>query len=227
MQNGTVVALDQIKFDDAWELQRTLYNARRYNKINDTILLLEHPHTFTIGKTGSMDHLLLNENQLSDENIYFSKIDRGGDITYHGPGQIVAYPILDMNNHYKDLHRYLRDLEQVIINTLNSYNVDAGRTEGLTGVWVNGAKICAIGVKVSRWITMHGLAFNHNPDLSFFKKIIPCGITDKPVCSLAQLLPKSVEKEELYSRIIESFSAIFDLNIERITLDELMERVNT
>ena len=221
MKHAHVIYIDQIPFDEAWDLQRLLYTARREKKIPDTFLVLEHPHTFTMGKTGSMDHLLLTDEELEEEKIYFSKIDRGGDITYHGPGQMVVYPILDLNDHYRDLHRYLRDMEQVIINMLSRFDISSGRVDGLTGVWVNDAKICAIGVKVSRWITMHGLAFNHTTDLSYFKKIVPCGISDKPVCSLDQI--KKIEKSELFLETMRSFSNVFALDIREISFQHLME----
>ncbi len=156
---------------------------------------------------------MTDERDLRDKGISVYRIDRGGDITYHGPGQIVGYPILDLHNHYLDMHRFLRDLEEVIIQTLAAYEVGAGRVEGLTGVWVNGEKIAAIGVKVSRWITMHGFAFNVNTDLDYFGNIIPCGISDKAVTSMQHLLGYKLDFEEVRSVVCEKFEAVFGLEL--------------
>jgi lipoyl(octanoyl) transferase len=158
-------------------------------------LLCEHPHTYTLGKSGKPEHLLLDETALAAHEATFHRINRGGDITYHGPGQLVGYPILDLDNFRADIHWYLRTLEEAVISTLSEYGLNAGRIAGLTGVWLdweagapNPRKICALGVKCSRWVTLHGFALNVNPDLSYFGHIVPCGITDKAVTSLAQEL---------------------------------------
>lgn len=156
----------------------------------DYLIFCEHPHVFTLGKSGKIDHLLLDEEALAKVNASFYKINRGGDITYHGPGQIVGYPVLDLDHYFTDIHRYLRTLEEAVILTLKEYNIDAGRIEGLTGVWLDpdqpakSRKICALGVRCSRWVTMHGFAFNVNVDTAYFNHIVPCGIDDKKVTSL-------------------------------------------
>ena len=184
------------------------------------LLLCEHPHTYTLGKSGHPGHLLLNETGLAVHNAAFHRINRGGDITYHGPGQLVAYPILDLDNFRPDIHWYLRTLEEAVIRTLADYGLNAGRIEGLTGVWLgwqkgdaNPRKICAMGVKCSRWVTMHGLALNVTTDLSYFGHIVPCGIPDKAVTSLARELdsapPVTVAEvqEKLLGHLAHLFSA--------------------
>ena len=179
------------------------------------LLFCEHPHVFTLGKSGDLNNLLLKEDDLQAINAAFYHINRGGDITYHGPGQIVGYPILDLDNFFTDIHRYLRLLEEAVIKTLADFDINAGRIEGLTGVWigadnpVTARKICALGVKASRWVTMHGFAFNINTDLSYFHHIVPCGIKDKDVTSLAAELghnPNISEvKEKLLRHLADSF----------------------
>src|SRR4030095_15917293 len=175
-------------FNEAWSLQKTLHEHKQNNITEDFILTTEHYPVYTLGKSGDKNHLLLNEDELNLKKISYYEIDRGGDITYHGPGQLVVYPIFDLNNYYKDIHRFLRELEEAVIKTLAEFNIESHREEGLTGVWVRDEKICAIGIKVSRWITMHGLAFNINNDLSYFDKIIPCGIFHKGITSLKKIL---------------------------------------
>jgi lipoyl(octanoyl) transferase len=170
------------------------------------LLFCEHPHVYTLGKSGKMDHLLLNEQQLAEREIDFHKINRGGDITYHGPGQIVGYPIFDLEQFRPDIHDYLRKMEEACILTLADYGITAGRIAGLTGVWLDTEgddprKIMAIGVRCSRWITMHGFAFNVNTDLDFFGNIIPCGIDDKGVTSLARELGRPMDIEEVKARL--------------------------
>jgi lipoyl(octanoyl) transferase len=209
LKKCTVLNVGLIDYDKAWELQRKIFNARLEKKIGDVFIICEHPHTYTIGKSGSEDHLLVDEIKLNEQNIKVYRIDRGGDITYHGPGQIVGYPILDLNNYYLDIHRYLRDIEEVIIKTLKDYEIESGRIKGLTGVWVGNEKICAIGIKVSRWITMHGFAFNVSTDLSLFNNIIPCGINDKSVTSLEKLLFRKIDMNEVIENVIKNFSEIF------------------
>jgi lipoyl(octanoyl) transferase len=173
------------------------------------LLLCEHPHVYTLGKSGKPEHLLLNEAGLEAHAATFHRINRGGDITYHGPGQLVGYPILDLDNFFTDIHRYLRVLEEAVILTLADYSLSAGRIAGLTGVWLdyeegaaNPRKICALGVKCSRWVTMHGFALNVNTDLTYFGHIVPCGITDKAVTSLQQELGHSVPVVEVQERLL-------------------------
>ena len=178
-------------------------------------LFVEHPHVYTLGKSGDLSNLLLSPKQLQEKEATFYKINRGGDITYHGPGQIVGYPILDLENFFTDIHKYLRFLEEVIILTLAEYNITATRSEGETGVWLGVGtpfvrKICALGVRASRWVTMHGFAFNVNANLGYFDNIIPCGIKDKAVTSLnVELGVEEVDEKEIKEKILKHFSQLF------------------
>ncbi|MBA4851950.1 lipoyl(octanoyl) transferase LipB [Emticicia sp. BO119] len=184
------------------------------------LLFCQHPHVYTLGKSGKIENLLLDQESLSINQAKFYKINRGGDITYHGPGQLVGYPILDLENFFTDIHRYMRFLEECIIRTLADYNIDAGRIEGLTGVWVdykeqkNPRKICAMGVKSSRWVTMHGFALNVNTDLNYFNNIIPCGIDDKAVTSIALELGRLIEVEEVADKLKRHISELFGMEFE-------------
>jgi lipoyl(octanoyl) transferase len=179
-------------------------------------LFVEHPHVYTLGKSGDLTNLLLSPKQLQEKAATFYKINRGGDITYHGPGQIVGYPILDLENFFTDIHKYLRFLEEVIILTLAEYNISATRSEGETGVWLGVGtpfvrKICALGVRASRWVTMHGFAFNVNANLGYFDNIIPCGIKDKAVTSLnVELGVEKVDEKEIKEKILKYFSQLFE-----------------
>lgn len=179
------------------------------------LIFCEHPHVFTLGKTGDESNLLANEEQLKKLHASFYKINRGGDITYHGPGQLVGYPILDLDNFFTDIHRYLRTLEEVIIRTIAEFGLKGERYEGYTGVWLDVAlpakarKICAMGVRTSRWVTMHGWALNVNPDLSYFNQIVPCGITDKAVTSMEKELGKKVDMEEVKRVLKKKFEEEF------------------
>ena len=201
--------LGYIEYDKAWDLQRNTFELRRNNEIADTLYLLEHPHTYTLGKVTKKDHLISSEEYLKKNKISVYEIDRGGDITYHGPGQIVGYPIIDLTAWKQDTHLYLRSLEEVIILTCNDFGLQAGRIDKLTGVWVENRKIAAIGIKVSRWITMHGFAFNVNTDLSLFKGIVPCGISDKSVTSLQKELKLKLDVNNVKDKIIENFKKVF------------------
>ncbi len=208
----------------AWELQKILHQKRVEGKIPDTILFTEHYNTYTIGKSGGDDHLLATEDELLKGNVSVFKTDRGGDITYHGPGQIVCYPIIDLNNYYQDVHRYLRELEEVVIRTLAYYKIEGHREPEYTGVWVGSEKICAIGVKVSRWVTMHGFAFNVNTDLSYFGRIIPCGIFHKGVTSLSELLGRTADLSEVKNVVAEKFTGVFQTEIDPVTYDHFLEQ---
>ncbi|AHJ95862.1 lipoyl(octanoyl) transferase LipB [Hymenobacter swuensis] len=184
------------------------------------LLLCEHPHVYTLGKSGKPEHLLLDEAGLTAHQATFHRINRGGDITYHGPGQLVGYPIFDLDNFFTDIHRYLRLLEEAVILTLAEYGVRAGRIAGLTGVWLdfeegaaNPRKICAMGVKCSRWVTMHGFALNVNTDLSYFGYIVPCGITDKAVTSLRQELGHAVPLAEVQDRLLPHLARLFGASL--------------
>ncbi|HTL82360.1 MAG TPA: lipoyl(octanoyl) transferase LipB [Bacteroidia bacterium] len=180
------------------------------------LIFCEHPHVFTLGKTGDEQNLLADAQQLKEINATFYKINRGGDITYHGPGQLVGYPILDLDNFFTDIHRYLRTLEEVIIKTIGEFGLKGDRYEGYTGVWldphdpVRARKICAMGVRTSRWITMHGWALNVNPDLSYFNRIVPCGISDKAVTSMEKELGKKVDMEEVKKVLKKYFEMEFE-----------------
>jgi len=192
-------------------------------KNNDSIetknhfLFVEHPHVYTLGKSGDLDNLLLNEKQLKDKGATFYKINRGGDITYHGPGQIVGYPILDLENFFTDIHKYLRLLEEVIILTLAEYGLKGERSKGETGVWLGvgtpfARKICALGIRTSRWVTMHGFALNVNANLGYFDNIIPCGIRGKAVASMEVELGKKVPIKEVQEKIMQHFTALFEVD---------------
>ncbi len=233
MQNKTVhiTRLGTIDYESALQRQKDLFQSiidiKLKNRSSETepevtpnhILLCEHPHVYTLGKSGDKTHLLLDKSGLESKQATFYEIGRGGDITYHGPGQIVGYPILDLDNFFTDIHKYLRLLEESIILTLGDYGLDAGRIDGLTGVWidyekqVNPRKICAFGVRASRWVTMHGFALNINADLSYFNNIVPCGIPDKAVTSLEQEIGKKTDLKEVEDVILGHMSDLFKMNL--------------
>jgi lipoyl(octanoyl) transferase len=216
-----IINLGCTDYKQCWDLQQRLLERRVTREVGDLLLLTEHNHVYTIGKGGDDDHLLANEEELRSKGVAVYHNDRGGDITYHGPGQLVGYPILDLNNYYLDLHRYLRDIEQVIIRTLAGYGVRASRDTDYTGVWVGTDKICAIGVKTSRWVTMHGFAVNVNTELSHFGRIIPCGIFEKGVTSLKQLLGHEVDLNEIGERVAAEFGLVFGAEMRQGLLQEL------
>jgi len=216
-----VLNLGRTEYKSCWELQKRAFDLRSTGLIPDTLLLTEHDHVYTIGKSGNDNHLLAHEQELRAKGISVFHNDRGGDITYHGPGQLVGYPILDLKDHYLDLHRYLRDLEEVIIRTLAAYGIDGKRVEEYTGVWVGDEKICAIGVKSSRWITMHGFAFNVNTDLSLFDRIIPCGIFEKGVTSLRQVLYQETDFMIAQETVVNEFAHVFGCDVKRETSGDL------
>jgi lipoyl(octanoyl) transferase len=214
-----------------WDYQEDLFkeivDLKIQNRKNETnletpnyFLFVEHPHVYTLGKSGDISNLLLSEKQLEAKGATFYKINRGGDITYHGPGQIVGYPILDLENFFTDIHKYLRFLEEVIILTLAEYHIEGDRSEGETGVWLDvgtpfARKICALGVRASRWVTMHGFALNVNADLGYFDNIIPCGIKGKAVTSLhVELGVEKVDEEEVKEKIIKHFSKLFEADFQ-------------
>lgn len=207
------VDLGLIDYKKAWEEQERLFNTTIQEKIQirngestiitkNYLLFCEHPHVYTLGKSGSEANLLLDGEGLKDNDATYYKINRGGDITYHGPGQLVAYPIFDLDQFFTDIHKYMRFLEEAVIQTLNEFGIVGGRVEGLTGVWIDcdsphPRKICAMGVKSSRWVTMHGIGFNVNSDLSYFSHIIPCGIDDKAVTSMQRELGYALNMDEV------------------------------
>ncbi|MCH7722329.1 MAG: lipoyl(octanoyl) transferase LipB [Bacteroidetes bacterium] len=206
----TYCDLGTIDYKETWELQRYIFDQRYKNKIDDILLLLEHPQTYTLGKTADRQNLVGNEEYIRKNNISVYDIDRGGDITYHGPGQIVGYPIFNLNNWTKDTHKYLRALEEILIQTCADYGLTAKRNSKYTGVWIEDRKIGAIGIKVSRWITMHGFAFNVNTDLSLYDGIIPCGINDKGVTSLKKELSREIDIQEVKTKILNHTLKIFE-----------------
>lgn len=196
------------------------------------LLFCEHPHVFTLGKSGKPEHLLSNEQQLKNANADYYKINRGGDITYHGPGQIVGYPILNLDLFFNDIHRYMRFLEEVIIRTLKEYDIEGSRIEKLTGVWIDAGKpsarkICAFGVRCSRWITMHGWALNVNTQLDYFNHIVPCGISDKAVTSMAKELGKNLNIDEVKSVLLKHFSEVFNATIKNVGKEKLIAKEKT
>lgn len=193
-----------------WELQKKILTEKINGNRDDFLLTVEHNHVYTLGKTGSRNHILISDDEMKTKGISYYEIDRGGDITYHGPGQLVVYPILDLNNYYKDTHRYLRDLEESVILTLKELGINGHREEEYTGVWVGEEKICAIGIKVSRWITMHGIAFNINTDLNYFDKIIPCGIFHKGVTSIKKLTGIEADFDSIKLQFIKNFRNLFN-----------------
>ena len=188
-----------------WDLQKEMQQQRIKGEIDDTLILVEHDPVYTLGKNANEDHLL----QSRDESIDVFNIERGGDITFHGPGQLVGYPILDLSNYKKSVSWYMRTLEQVLIDTLIEFKIIAQRNDGLTGVWVGDEKIAALGVRISRWVTMHGFALNVNPDLSFYDGIIPCGIFDYGVTSMEQLLGETQNNDNVKNMVIEKFNKYF------------------
>ena len=188
-----------------WDLQKEMQQQRIKGEIDDTLILVEHDPVYTLGKNANEDHLL----QSRDESVDVFNIERGGDITFHGPGQLVGYPILDLSNYKKSVSWYMRTLEQVLIDTLIEFKITAQRNDGLTGVWVGDEKIAALGVRISRWVTMHGFALNVNPDLSFYDGIIPCGIFDHGVTSMEQLLGETQNNDNVKNMVIEKFNKYF------------------
>ena len=202
--------LGRLDYGEAFELQRVRVEQRKRGEIADQLLIVEHPHTITLGRNGHMENLVAREDELARAGVAFRHTDRGGDITYHGPGQIVGYPILDLRQWKRDVVAYVRAIEQTIIDTLADFGLATGREPGMTGVWIDGAKITAIGVHVSRWVTSHGFALNVTTDLEYFKLIVPCGIADRGVTSLERLIGSAPDRAEVEQRVIGNFCHVFD-----------------
>jgi len=238
-----VVDLNLVPYQEAWDLQERLMSSisdiklANRNVMADAILtpnyllFCQHPHVYTLGKSGDPSHLLMQEEFLHTIQASFFKTNRGGDITYHGPGQLVGYPIFDLENFYTDIHLYLRMLEEAIILTCQDYNLVAGRITGLTGVWINhesecARKICAFGVKASRWISMHGFAFNIKPDLSYFSHIVPCGISEKGVTSLTQELGMDVNELEVKDKVLGHLGALFGFEANHVSRETFISQFN-
>ena len=233
MNNVIFTDLATIDFKEAWELQERFLQAAVNSKMANRnashplqqlpehrLLFCEHPHVYTLGKSGHEKHLLVNDEWLKTKNATYYRINRGGDITYHGPGQLVGYPILDLDQFYNDIHLYLRNLEEVVIRMLAGYGIKGQRISGLTGVWIDAdtkhaRKICAYGVRCSRWVTMHGFALNVNPLLEYFNYIVPCGISDKQVTSMEKELGQKVDMEEVKERMLLCFSKVFNCIITK------------
>lgn len=231
MKNKEVIFQDWglMDYQAAWDKQEVVFAAtvdlKTQNRNNGTelpvpnhLIFVEHPHVYTLGKSGKPENLLLDEAGLKQNNASYHKINRGGDITYHGPGQLVGYPILDLDNFFTDIHLYLRTLEEAVILTLADYGIPSGRYAGFTGVWLDAdnekaRKICALGVRCSRWVTMHGLAFNVNTDLNYFKNIIPCGIDDKDVTSMERELGFKLDMEEVKLKLREHICNLFEMRL--------------
>ena len=218
-----------VDYQEAWDRQELIFNStiaiKTNNRNNGTteetpnfLVFCEHPHVYTLGKSGHPGNLLLDEKGLEDKAATYYKINRGGDITYHGPGQLVGYPILDLDNFFTDIHLYLRTLEEAVILTLAAYNINAGRYPGFTGVWIDAdnekaRKICAMGVRCSRWVTMHGFAFNVNANLDYFRNIIPCGIDDKDVASMERELGHPVEMADVKKLLKKNIADLFQMEL--------------
>lgn len=210
----------------ALTLQRSLLTARRSGLIDNVLLLLEHPPTYTIGRRmKAKEHLLFGEEILEDRGIQVYETDRGGDITYHGPGQLVGYTIFDIGAWYQDVFRFLRNLEVVIIRLLGDFDVEAYTEQGITGVWVSNRKVAALGIKVSWWVSMHGFSVNVNPDLSMYDGIVPCGISDRKVTSLEEILGGPVLIEEVEKNLIRHLGDVFEMSFQEMKLSELLQRI--
>jgi lipoate-protein ligase B len=203
--------LERVSYEDGLQLQKRLVAERQAGAIPDTLILLEHPLTYTIGRSGGEENLLVSEAEVLAAGGTVHRVDRGGDITFHGPGQLVGYPIVDLNDHYRDVHRYLRDLEEVLIRLLGDYGLRGERAVGLSGVWVGQDKVAAMGVHVSRWVTSHGFALNVTTDLSHFGRIIPCGIQGRGVTSMERLLGRPLPLAEVAERAARHFAEVFEL----------------
>ena len=228
-KNVKYKSLGLINYKESWKKQESIFNKiidtkiknrnlQKEIKTDNYLLSCSHPHVYTLGKSGNEKNLLIDKNIIEKENLEFFKINRGGDITYHGPGQIVIYPILDLENFFTDIHKYLRSLEEAVILTLKEYNIESGRIKNYTGVWIDiesdtPRKICALGVKTSRWVTMHGLALNVNTDLNFFKNIIPCGINDKEVTSISKEVGQVIKIKDVEKKLLNNLSKVFEFKI--------------
>ena len=208
------IDLGQTRYMETWKLQKKLVALRHTGDIGNCLLFTEHEPVITMGRASTGKNLLCSPEELKRRNVDLHEIERGGDITFHGPGQIVIYPIIDLKNHHRDLHKYLRNLELAIIDALAGFNIDGGIKQGLTGVWANDTKLASIGVAVSRWITYHGAALNVNTDLDYFKLINPCGITEYRVGSMASILSEQVDIEDVRDKLAGSFASLFGYELE-------------
>ena len=213
-----ILNLDIVPYEKAFELQKRLVKMRSQEVINDILILLEHPPVFTVTRKATLDNILASPDELKGKGISVCKTNRGGDITYHGPGQLVGYPIMDLKDYGKDLHKYIRTIEEMIISLLMDYSISAHRDKIHPGVWVGNEKIAAIGIAVkSSWTTMHGFALNINPDLNHYALIVPCGISDRGVTSLSKLLGRPISQKEVRQKLIQHYQDVFNLNTREIT----------
>ena len=224
-----VEQLGTVDYAEGLRLQAERIGQRKAGELPDTLLLLEHPHVYTLGRNAKRENLLISEERLAQLGAQLFETDRGGDITYHGPGQLVGYPIFDLTQHRRDIAWFMRSLEEVFIGVAHDFGIEAGRLAGVPGVWVGNDKLVAMGVHISRWITSHGFAFNVNTDLGYFAWIVPCGLRDKGVTSLAKLLGQKMEMDRVADCVIEQFGEVFGLTmqIERSRVKSLESRVRT
>ena len=221
-----VVRAGTMEYGVALSLQRTLLAARRSGLIDNVLLILEHPPTYTIGRRlRAGEHLLYGEEALRDRGIRVYETDRGGDITCHGPGQLVGYTLFDIAAWYQDVYRYLRDIEAVIIGCLGDFGIEGRRLEGITGVWVEGRKVAALGIRVSWWVAMHGFSVNVRPDLSLYEGIVPCGIADREVTSMERILGRPVSMDEVQKSLLRNLGGVFGMEFEEMSLPELKQRL--
>ena len=218
--------LGLVDYAAALELQRERVAERKAGTIPDTLLLLEHPHVYTLGRNGGQENILVSPEFLASRGAQVIRTDRGGDVTYHGPGQLVGYPILDLTQHRRDISWYMRSLEEVFIRTARDYGMEAGRSEGAAGVWVGNDKLTALGVHLSRWVTSHGFAMNVNTNLRYFEWIVPCGLHGKGVTSLAKLLGHAVEMEDVVSHLFRHFGEVFGVKIVETALQNSVRQVS-
>jgi lipoyl(octanoyl) transferase len=238
MKKCSIVDVGLIGYAEAWELQKRLVAARKTGAMEDVLLLCEHPHVITLGRNGKREHLLASEQVLRQKGVEFHSSDRGGDITYHGPGQLVGYPILNLSAIRKDVVWYVRMLEEVMIRATAEFGIASERVTGKTGIWVRGAKdsnasasneekLGAIGVHISRWVTSHGFAYNVSTDLRYFDLIVPCGITGRKATSLEKLLERAVTRKEVVQRVVRHFGEVFGLEMREISRDDLLAQLQT
>jgi lipoate-protein ligase B len=224
-----IVELGLIGYSDAWSLQKRLVAARKADAIEDVLLLCEHPHVITLGRNAKREHLLASEHVLKQKSVELHATDRGGDITYHGPGQIVGYPILNLGAIRRDVVWYVRMLEEAMIRATGEFGVEAVRENGKTGIWVRAAnsaeKLAAIGVHISRWVTSHGFAYNVSTDLRFFDLIVPCGIADRKPASLEKILERGIERKEVIPHLVKHFGEVFGLEMKPASREELLEKL--
>lgn len=216
--------LGKFRYLETWELQKKLHQKRVEGRINDTLIFVEHNHVYTLGKNAKRENLIANEEYLRSRDIEVYQIDRGGDITYHGPGQLVGYPIFDLKEHKKSISWFINSIEEVLIRAMKIFGIRAKRIKGLTGVWVGNRKIAAIGMRVSRWVTMHGFALNVTTDLSYYLGIIPCGITDKGITRMIDLSP-GLNMKAVKEAVLEKFIEVFEFkNVKHLSMEEILAK---